>query len=192
MNPEEADAIRRAMRDRPRPFVGHEGVGSIVRLRDEGGVLVLKEAIWSQILVILGLTPFGPGMTAMAVIHRDRLARENRLALLVFAFFGLVAWGSIFRFGYRLLANRRLEFYRADRSVRVFTGGSLPSRTIERAQIKGLEVVKSSYLTGHGRPIDNFTLRLALEGEPLDLFSTSSRPEMDRIEAAVRGAILPG
>jgi hypothetical protein len=190
MKPEEAEEYLRQMRDRANPFVGHEGIGSGISLQDKDGVLVVKESLFSQLIVVLSLLLFGPGLSCMAFFQKDSLKRHPTAILLIMAFFSLIGWIFGFKYLYRLLAGRRVEIRLADGSIEFFSGGSEPSRRIERSEVQGIENHKTRYRTENGLMVDNFTLRLTLTGGVVvDLCTSDSLAKIEAVQSSLRSIL---
>ncbi len=187
MNEQEAEAFLRSAQDQPRSFIGHAGIGSRITLQDKDGVLIVKESLFSQLSVALGLLMFGPGLTRMAFFQKERVLKNPPFILAVIGFFSLIGWVFGFKYLYRLLAGRRVEIHGADGSVELYAGAGAASRRIERSQVQRVENHKTVYRTDRGLLVDNFTVRLTLaDGETVDLFTSDSTTQIEAILSTMR------
>ena len=187
-----ADEYRQRMRDRARPFLGHEGVGSRISVNQKKPYgLVLKESFFGQIMVLAGLLLFGPGLTAVMIMKRGdaEFLKTPKPILVILAFFSLIAWISATKYFFRLVAGRRIEVSGYEKTVSLYTGGRRPQRQVSRTDIVGFDII-STWYHADSDWIENYTLRLKCrEDETLDLCTSDSKNNIESVKSLIERTI---
>jgi hypothetical protein len=180
LSPEE---LRQRFRTRAKPYVGHEGIGSRINLEQNSRGLIIKESFFSQLFKSFGLLLFGPGLTILSFVEREKFARHPWPILVVLAFFSLFGWYFGLKFLSQLLGGRRVEIRAADGAILLIPSGNRIETLIERSDQANIEII-STWYRSKGKPTENFTLRVTTsDGKHLDLCTSDKRAEIEKILA---------
>jgi hypothetical protein len=119
--------------------------------------LILKESPFSQLIVVFGLLPFGPGLTALMVAkrHDAEFLRTPLPFLVVLALFSLIGWIAGAKYFLRMVTGRRIEVSGNQRIVSMYPGGRRPERQISREDIDRFDVI-STWSHADSNWVENF------------------------------------
>ena len=187
----DADEYRRRMKERAHPFIGHEGVGSRISSEKKNNILILKESRFSQLVVVLGLLLFGPGLTAVMIAkrHDAEFLKTPWPILLVIALFCAIGWIAGAKYLFRMVAGRRIEVDGTHRMVSLYAGGARVERQVARAEIAGFDIVRTWY-HADSNWVENFTLRVKCrDADAIELCTSDSRGDIESMKALVEEMI---
>jgi hypothetical protein len=187
----DADEYRRRMKERAHPFIGHEGVGSRISADKKNNMLILKESRFSQLVVLLGLLLFGPGVTVMMIAkrHDAEFLKTPWPILLVITFFCLIGWIAGVKYLFRMVAGRRIEVDGTHRMVSLYAGGARVERQVARAEIAAFDIARTWY-HADSNWVENFTLRVKCrDADTIELCTSDSRGDIESMKALVEEMI---
>jgi hypothetical protein len=187
----DAAEYRRRMKERAHPFIGHEGVGSRISAEKKSNVLILKESLFSQVVVVICLLLFGPGLTAVMIAkrHDAEFLKTPWPLLLVIALFCLIGWIAGAKHLFRMVAGRRIEVDGTHRMVSLYAVGARVERQVARAEIAGFDIVRTWYQADSDW-VENFTLRVKCrDADTIELCTSDSRGDIESMKALVEKMI---
>jgi len=187
----DAAEYRRRMKERAHPFIGHEGVGSRISAEKKSNVLILKESLFSQVVVVICLLLFGPGLTAVMIAkrHDAEFLKTPWPLLLVIALFCLIGWIAGAKHLFRMVAGRRIEVDGTHRMVSLYAVGARVERQVARAEIAGFDIVRTWYQADSDW-VENFTLRVKCQdADTIELCTSDSRGDIESMKALVEEMI---
>ena len=187
----DAAEYRRRMKERAHPFIGHEGVGSRISAEKKSNVLILKESLFSQVVVVICLLLFGPGLTAVMIAkrHDAEFLKTPWPLLLVIALFCLIGWIAGAKHLFRMVAGRRIEVDGTHRMVSLYAVGARVERQVARAEIAGFDIVRTWYQADSDW-VENFTLRVKCrDADTIELCTSDSRGDIESMKALVEEMI---
>ena len=187
----DAAEYRRRMKERAHPFIGHEGVGSRISAEKKSNVLILKESLFSQVVVVICLLLFGPGLTAVMIAkrHDAEFLKTPWPLLLVIALFCLIGWIAGAKHLFRMVAGRRIEVDGTHRMVSLYAVGARVERQVARAEIAGFDIVRTWYQADSDW-VENFTLRVKCrDADTIELCTSDSRGDIESMKALVEEII---
>ena len=179
------------MKERAHPFIGHDGVGSRISAEKKNNILILKESRFSQLVVVLGLLLFGPGLTAVMIAkrHDAEFLKTPWALLLVIALFCLIGWIAGAKYLFRMVAGRRIEVDGNQGIVSLYSGGRRVEKQVARAEIAEFDIVRTWY-HADSNWVENFTLRVKCrDADTIELCTSGSRSDIESMKAFVEEMI---
>jgi hypothetical protein len=187
----EVEENRRKMNERAHPFIGHEGVGSKISVGKKTDRLILKESGLGQLIVIVSLLLFGPGLTASMIIkrHDPQFLKTPWPILAILVFFSCIGWVFGAKYLFRMVAGRRIEVRIDKGTVSMYAAGRRPQRELSREDVAGFDIFSTWYPTDSDS-VENFTLRLKCrDGGTVELCTSDSKKNIEFVKSAIENTI---
>lgn len=165
---------------RPKPFIGHIGLGSRLICTEENSRLIIRETLLSQLVSIVTLFLIGPGVNLIFYFNREQILRKPMFVVVAVTVFSLVGWIFGAKYLLRLIRDRRIEI-NSNGSVYLFESNQSVFKEIAKANICRHEIFESIHRNGASL-ISNYSLRLTLKNdESVFLCTTDSKKNIQSI-----------
>ena len=173
---------------RPKPFLGYEGIGARFSVQKNSTGICIYESILSQLILILTLYLFGPGMNLLFYVKYEEISKKPMFIIIGITLFSLVGWIFGTKYLLRLLKKRRIEIDFNGGISLIESNSKIPVK-INRNEIKKIEILESQQRiqrpSANPNYKTNYTLQLHKSDDTtIDLCTTDSLKNIESVKVA--------
>ena len=173
---------------RPKPFLGYEGIGARFSVQKNSTGICIYESILSQLILILTLYLFGPGMNLLFYVKYEEISKKPMFIIIGITLFSLVGWIFGTKYLLRLLKKRRIEIDFNGGISLIESNSKIPVK-INRNEIKKIEILESQQRIQRPSANPNYNTKYTLQlhksdDTTIDLCTTDSLKNIESVKVA--------